>query len=848
MDVARVRRRWERVHLVPRPGGRLLDVTLDGERPGRRGRSSASPRPPGPATACRCRTARVGASGRVLPRPRPVKPRVNLAINASVARASVCCVSLGSVGPTGEGDRTPMEMQRRRAEAGTRSGIASCDGRDGRERVRRRRRARGAAGRRCPSSGRATCSSRCRTAASAAPTCTSCSSRSRGPGTVLGHEWAGTIAALGDDVDGLGGRRSRRVRADARCGECRACRRGRPSVCLRREPPDHLDFRGAFAGTSSRRRSAAARCPRHCRSVRAALTEPTAIALHTVTLSGVTPDDRVLVTGAGPVGLLVDRGAARAGVNDITVSEPSPVRRRACARRSARRAVVDPTSCRARRWARRSTSRTRSCSSARARADAAESALDQLDFAGTLRVRRHRPRPAPHQPQPRDRARAHDHRCVQLRRRRVRARARAARVGRAAARRADRADRRRRSTSSRRRHATLAAGRAPRQGDGPTVPFGGDSMSEVAASQPTFAPRLNHVAITMPPGRARRRRPCRDPRLLRRRVRLDRGRQQRRDGEPAHPHDRADAVRVPAARRPALECPRLDHFGLEVSTVEEIDAIVAKAKAWQEKDDRVQIIDIDARVVGGAAGDYTLTSAYIGFLLPMMVELQHLHVELVAPPVSVPRTDRGRLRTGRRRPIPIVRRWSPGRDGGRTPSSTALSAGPRTRRRRSACSAGDRVAGCAAERPRRASSPSTARCGSARCGSASTAPWRRRRSSTCSTTVARRCCSVRRRDRGTGVRRCGAHADRRGRAGGVARCARSRARRAAHRDIDPFAPAAIAYTSGTTGYPKGACTASTTCCCPAPCSARARGCGPTLRKGDFLAAHDPQHAGAHHVD
>jgi hypothetical protein len=77
---------------------------------------------------------------------------------------------------------------------------------------------------------------------------------------------------------------------------------------------------------------------------------------------------------------------------------------------------------------------------------------------------------------------------------------------------------------------------------------------------------------------------------------------------------------------PALACPTLDHFGLQVSSVEEIDAIVAKAKAWQAKDDRVQIIDIKARESEGPRGHYVLTSAYIGYLLPMMVELQHLAV------------------------------------------------------------------------------------------------------------------------------------------------------------------------------------------------------------------------------
>jgi len=75
---------------------------------------------------------------------------------------------------------------------------------------------------------------------------------------------------------------------------------------------------------------------------------------------------------------------------------------------------------------------------------------------------------------------------------------------------------------------------------------------------------------------------------------------------------------------PALACPTLDHFGLQVSSVEEIETIVATAKAWQAKDDRVKIIDVKGRETGGPQGQYVLTSAYIGYLLPMMVELQHL--------------------------------------------------------------------------------------------------------------------------------------------------------------------------------------------------------------------------------
>jgi hypothetical protein len=73
-----------------------------------------------------------------------------------------------------------------------------------------------------------------------------------------------------------------------------------------------------------------------------------------------------------------------------------------------------------------------------------------------------------------------------------------------------------------------------------------------------------------------------------------------------------------------LTAPALDHFGVEVASLPELEDIVAKAKQYQEKDERVRVIDVHARTTHGPTHDYTLTSAYIGFVLPLMVELQHL--------------------------------------------------------------------------------------------------------------------------------------------------------------------------------------------------------------------------------
>jgi hypothetical protein len=76
---------------------------------------------------------------------------------------------------------------------------------------------------------------------------------------------------------------------------------------------------------------------------------------------------------------------------------------------------------------------------------------------------------------------------------------------------------------------------------------------------------------------------------------------------------------------PPMHAPALDHFGLQVPSLDALHAIVERVKAWQARDERVRLIDVHARTTHGAEHDYTLTSAYVGFLLPLMIELQHLH-------------------------------------------------------------------------------------------------------------------------------------------------------------------------------------------------------------------------------
>ena len=148
------------------------------------------------------------------------------------------------------------------------------------------------------------------------------------PDSVGGHEYSGRVAAMGSKVSDwsigdavVGG-------SEASCGHCDCCLAGRPSLCHSREGPglEGPDQMGAFADYIKLDASRLLRVP-HGLSLRdAALAEPLAVALHSLTVSRIEPGQRALVTGAGPLGLLAVAALRARGVEDVTVSEPRPLR------------------------------------------------------------------------------------------------------------------------------------------------------------------------------------------------------------------------------------------------------------------------------------------------------------------------------------------------------------------------------------------------------------------------------------------------------------------------------------------------------------------------------------------
>ncbi len=147
------------------------------------------------------------------------------------------------------------------------------------------------------------------------------------PGSIGGHEYSGRVVAVGPDVtrwslgDAAIGGPSRK------CGECEYCRAGRQQLCSGRSDPGMGDFQGAFAEFVRLHEDEAVAVPDGVSMRAAALTEPLAVALHGLTQGGVKAGQRVLVTGAGPIGALSVAACKARGVDDVVVSEPHPRRR-----------------------------------------------------------------------------------------------------------------------------------------------------------------------------------------------------------------------------------------------------------------------------------------------------------------------------------------------------------------------------------------------------------------------------------------------------------------------------------------------------------------------------------------
>jgi (R,R)-butanediol dehydrogenase/meso-butanediol dehydrogenase/diacetyl reductase len=204
------------------------------------------------------------------------------------------------------------------------------------------------------------------------------------PGSIAGHEYSGVVARIGSEVSGwaIGDRAVGGPRAG--CGDCGRCAAGRPNLCARRPKFGVEPFVGAFAGYKVVDAACLYRVPDGLDLRTAALTEPVAVALHGIRRAAAPAGARVLVTGAGPIGILTVAILRTVGVGDITVSEPAPARRDLAEAVGATRVLTPDDLVGPAMPMDLVDEPFQAAFECSGRADAMEAALGQLDAGGTL--------------------------------------------------------------------------------------------------------------------------------------------------------------------------------------------------------------------------------------------------------------------------------------------------------------------------------------------------------------------------------------------------------------------------------------------------------------------------------
>jgi 2-desacetyl-2-hydroxyethyl bacteriochlorophyllide A dehydrogenase len=138
-------------------------------------------------------------------------------------------------------------------------------------------------------------------------------------GDVLGHEYSGEVLEVGAEVTGLKVGDQVTAAPLYGCGQCDSCRRGEPAWCTQMQL-----IGGGYAQYAAVAARQCRKLPWGISAADGALAEPLAVALHGVMQAGLKPGDKVLVVGAGAIGLAVAFWARRMGAGAVVVSDLHP--------------------------------------------------------------------------------------------------------------------------------------------------------------------------------------------------------------------------------------------------------------------------------------------------------------------------------------------------------------------------------------------------------------------------------------------------------------------------------------------------------------------------------------------
>lgn len=147
-------------------------------------------------------------------------------------------------------------------------------------------------------------------------------------GLVMGHEFCGKVIHPGNRKDLKIGDRVTALPISP-CGKCFACKSGNPQYC--KETWNNaiglsLTNPGAFSNTTFARSDMVIKVPNSVSDDEVAMVEPTAVSLHGINLANIKKGDKVLVIGAGIIGMGSAMLAKYYGASFVAISETNDKR------------------------------------------------------------------------------------------------------------------------------------------------------------------------------------------------------------------------------------------------------------------------------------------------------------------------------------------------------------------------------------------------------------------------------------------------------------------------------------------------------------------------------------------
>ena len=136
----------------------------------------------------------------------------------------------------------------------------------------------------------------------------------------LGHECAGTVVAVGSRVRKFKAGDRVNIEPGVPCGHCRYCLEGKYNIC-----PDvdfmatQPNYRGALTHYLCHPESFTYKLPDNMDTMEGALVEPAAVGMHAAMLADVKPGKKIIILGAGCIGLMTLQACKCLGATDIAV-------------------------------------------------------------------------------------------------------------------------------------------------------------------------------------------------------------------------------------------------------------------------------------------------------------------------------------------------------------------------------------------------------------------------------------------------------------------------------------------------------------------------------------------------